>query len=274
MSGGRAEADEGAARASRRDRTSLPVRVGRWSPARRRREALTALVPAAACALAAGAYLRLRDAEGLPPGLAAHAALMIAAWAVLLPAGAVLARYGKVTADQDFPREVDNPYWWNWHRLLQYSGVAVATAAFASVLAETGGRFATAHGVVGLAVLALGWAQVAAGWLRGTKGGPTETGADPVRPETWRGDHYDMTPRRRLFERWHKVAGWIALGLSGLALLLGAALVGSPAWLLGLLGAVQGCALAGCLDGALRGRWVDTYRALWGDTCERSEDSP
>ena len=38
--------------------------------------------------------------------------------------------------------------------------------------------------------------------------------ADPADPATWRGDHYDMTPRRRLFEAWHKTAGWSLIALA------------------------------------------------------------
>ena len=220
------------------------------------------LVPAAAALLGAMAWFGLRDLVG--PVFAAHAALMLAAWGVLLPAGAVVARYGKVTRRQDFPRAVDNPWWWNWHRGLQYGGVALATLAFVLMLAQTGARFDTGHGWLGLAVLSLGWGQVLAGWLRGTKGGPTEDGADPSDLATWRGDHYDMTRRRRMFEIWHKPAGWLTLAAAAVTILLGLDLVGAPSWLLVLVGGVQGVVVASLLDGAARGRWVDTHVALWG----------
>ena len=220
------------------------------------------LVPAAAAGLGTLVWFGLADLVG--PVLAAHAALMMMAWGVLLPAGAAMARYAKVTRDQDFPREVDNPYWWNWHRGLQYGGVALATLAFALVLSRTGGRFDTGHGRLGLAVLALGWGQVLAGHLRGTKGGPTDEGAD----------HYDMTRHRRLFEGWHKTAGWLALAAAALTILLGIDLVGAPAWLMALAGAAQGGVIAGLLDGAARGRWVDTHAALWGPAAPGGRAAP
>jgi hypothetical protein len=34
--------------------------------------------------------------------------------------------------------------------------------------------------------------------------------ADPDDPSTWHGDHFDMTPRRRKFEAYHKTAGYFA----------------------------------------------------------------
>lgn len=243
-----------------------------WTASRRRRECLTAILPLVALVVAGGVFLRLARDDGLPPALAAHAALMLASWSVLLPAGALLARYGKVTADQDFPREADNPFWWNWHRGLQYVGTALATAAFALVLSQTGGRFATWHGLLGLLVLVLGWGQVLAGWLRGSKGGPSDDTADPDHPESWRGDHFDMTLRRRLFERWHKTAGWACLALAAVVALLGAELIGAPGWLLAALGILQGAALLAILDGVVRRRWIDTYAALWGRL--RSDRAP
>jgi len=55
--------------------------------------------------------------------------------------------------------------------------------------------------------------MASAGLLRGTKGGPTT-----VRMQ---GDHYDMTPRRILFEYIHKI-----LGCGNLALSIGATAAG------------------------------------------------
>jgi hypothetical protein len=200
----------------------------------------------------------------MTPAMAVHGSLMIWAWGILLPLGAVVARYFKVTPGQDFPAELDNPFWWNWHRRLQYGGVTIATAALATILTETHGRFDTLHAWCGLTVLVFGWLQVVSTWFRGTKGGPTGTNAVSGDARTWRGDHYDMTPRRRLFEAWHKPMGWGVLVLAACTLLLGAHLSGAPAWLFGLLGLLQASFALATLDGHLRGRWVDTYLALWG----------
>lgn len=222
------------------------------------------LVMVSAAALAPMVGVALWAMGTVTPAMAIHGALMLTAWGVLLPAGGVVARYYKVMPGQDFPAVYDNLTWWRWHQILQYAGVALATVAVGVILSETGGRLDTLHGRCGLAVMALAWLQVASGWMRGSRGGPTGRGADPADPATWRGDHYDMTPHRRLFERWHKVAGWAVLLLAGTTILLGIALVGAPSWLVALVGACQAGMAIGLLDGALRGRWVDTYASLWG----------
>ena len=46
------------------------------------------------------------------------------------------------------------------------------------------------------------------GWLRGNHGGKNYYTADPNDPKTWFGDHYNMTTRRRIFEAYHKTAGY------------------------------------------------------------------
>ncbi len=196
--------------------------------------------------------------------MAVHAALMLTAWGLLIPAGGIVARYFKVMPGQDFPRVVENLTWWRWHRGLQYGGMAVATVALGVILSETGGRFDTLHGRCGLAVMTLGWLQVVSGLLRGTKGGPTDSRANPLGPETWRGDHYDMTPRRHVFEAWHKPAGWAAVMLASATILFGLQLVGSPAWLLFVVGALQATIFISIVDGVARQRWVATYASLWG----------
>ena len=222
------------------------------------------MLPVAAALLAPSIGFALWATGTATGAMAMHGALMLAAWGLLIPAGGVVGRYYKVMPGQDFPRVYDNLTWWNWHRGLQYGGMALATSALAIVLSETGGRLDTLHGRCGVAVMALGYLQIASGWLRGSRGGPTGRGADPLDPSTWRGDHYDMTPRRIAFERWHKAAGWAAVLLAAVTVVLGTALVGAPPWLLAAVGAVQAAVSIGLTDGALRGRWVDTYASLWG----------
>lgn len=223
------------------------------------------IVIAAAVAGAALVLAALLSREGLAtPAVVAHATLMLTAWGVLLPCGGIVARYFKVTPRQNYPAEVDNLFWFNTHRVVQYAGMAVATAGLALIVSETGGRFDTWHGRCGLVVMLVGWLQIVSTWLRGHKGGPADTRADPADPLTWRGDHYDMTRRRLIFEAWHKRAGWAVLALAGVTVLLGVELVGAPSWLVGLAGGLQAAAVLGIVDGRLRGRWVDTYHAIWG----------
>ena len=213
---------------------------------------------------ACGLGFTLWSAAGLPLLMAAHGALMITAWGAMMPAGAIVARYFKVMPQQDFPAELDNPFWWRWHRILQYGGVALSTIALVLILSETGGRLGTLHGQLGLVVMAAAWLQVVSATVRGSKGGPTDTHADPHDPATWRGDHFDMSHRRRLFEGWHKRAGWTAVALAGITILLGIELAGEPTWLVMLIAVLQVGTVLTIVEGALRGRWVDTHAALWG----------
>jgi hypothetical protein len=61
-----------------------------------------------------------------------------------------------------------------------------------------------------LLAIILGVIQVVAGALRGKHGGKNYYSAKPDDPSTWFGDHYNMTTRRRIFEAWHKNAGYFA----------------------------------------------------------------
>ena len=197
--------------------------------------------------------------------LLVHAALMCAAWLLLLPSGAMIARFCKVTRRQDWPRVVDNQLWWRLHRVLQYAGIGCALAGFVVAWRATGGLDASLlHVQVGLFVLSLALLQVASTWFRGNKGGPTGDGADPQRPETWRGDHYDMTRRRRAFEAWHKTAGWVSMPVALLAVLLGLRLYGWPQAICILalsLVAVQVMLFARLSRSSRR---IGTYQAIWG----------
>ncbi len=221
-------------------------------------------------ALPAGIVLGLSGS--VTPAMAAHAALMVTAWGVMIPAGGVAARYFKVMPGQDFPRVFGDLTWWRWHRGLQYAAMVLSTASLGLIVLQVGGDgFGTLHGRCGVAVMALGWMQIVSAWLRGTRGGPTEAGAGARRPSTSRGDHYDMTPRRLAFEAWHKPVGWFAMVLAAVTMLLGVDLVGDPPWLLFLVGCLQAGACLAVVDGVTRRRWVDTYASLWGHDPPRSK---
>ena len=200
------------------------------------------------------------------PALLWHGGLMLLAWFVLLPGGALAARFFKVLPGQDFPAVLDNRAWWQAHLLLQYAGSAVAAAALWIAWDALDGRWdwSEPHAVLGTAIMALCALQVGSGMLRGTKGGPTDIHADPADPATWRGDHYDMTLYRRLFEGWHKRAGYAAFLLAVPAAWLGLGLVAAPLWArVPPLLAAAGFAVAfGVLT--RRGRRVDTWVAIWG----------
>ncbi len=197
--------------------------------------------------------------EHQPPGwLVWHARAMVAAWAVLLPLGVLAARYFKVTPRQDWPRVLDNKAWWHAHRGLQYLGMALAAVGL--VLAWNQGAQASAsgwwHHFIGWAVLALGAGQLISAWARGSKGGPTAP--------TMRGDHYDMTPHRRWFERLHKGLGWLALLLAMLAIGTGLVAADAPRWMPAVLLLWWGGLATLAWRWQRQGRCIDTYQAIWG----------
>lgn len=69
------------------------------------------------------------------------------------------------------------------------------------------------HAVLGWAVVVALALQVLSGWFRGSKGGPSDN--------QMRGDHYDMNPRRRVFEAFHKVTGFSLVVAAAITILWG-----------------------------------------------------
>jgi hypothetical protein len=186
-----------------------------------------------------------------------HGRLMTLGWGVLIPLGVVIARYFKVTPRQDWPRELDNLLWWRGHLACQYLGGIAMLAGFGLILTASGGDGgAWPHRSLGYVVLGFGALQFVAGWLRGSKGGPTE--ANP------RGDHYDMTLRRIIFEGVHKSVGYLALAFAAAAILTGLWAANAPRWMpivmlgwwIGLIGTAVRLQLLG--------RYKSSYHAIWG----------
>ena len=177
----------------------------------------------------------------------------------------LIARFFKVMKSQNWPDELDNQFWWHAHRKLNYSGIGLATIGFLIMwLTLEGLQLTGLHGKLGLAVLVLGWLQVISAWLRGTKGGPTDNRADPTDPATWRGDHFDMSPRRRYFEAWHKLFGYLALLLAVPAAWLGIRSMGLPIWLEALPWIIAVLFVLLFHRFTREGRWIDTHEAIWG----------
>ncbi len=187
-----------------------------------------------------------------------HARCMVLAWGVLMPLGALIARFFKVTPSQVWPRELDNRVWWNLHRGLQWSGVVLMTAGVVIAFKQGAGGSAAAvwHAWAGWVLCGLGWTQVAGALLRGSKGGPTE-------PQM-RGDHYDMTAWRRGFERVHKALGWLAVAASAVVIVLGLVIVDAPRWMLLVLCLWWLVFVLAFMRLQARGRCIDTYQAIWG----------
>ena len=187
-----------------------------------------------------------------------HARCMVLAWGVLLPVGALVARYLKVTSRQRWPEQLDNRFWWHSHRTLQWAGVLLMSVG--AVLAWDQGAGASLaaqlHALGGWMLVLLGWLQVLAGLVRGSRGGP---GSEPLR-----GDHYDMTAHRVAFERLHKGLGWLALLAAVAVIVLGLQVADAPRWM-ALTLAAWWLLLAGLAWQWQRsGRCIDTYQAIWG----------
>jgi len=196
--------------------------------------------------------------HSIAPWAAWHARCMVLGWGVLLPLGAVVARFYKITPRQPWPQVLDNPAWWHAHRGLQWAGIVLMSlgAALAWQQGSANTPLARPHGWAGWALVVAGWLQIAGGLARGSKGGPT---ADVLR-----GDHYDMTPRRIAFERLHKALGWSALLAAVGVIALGLALVDAPRWMAGLLAAWWLALALAFTHLQRRGRCIDTYQAIWG----------
>jgi Eukaryotic cytochrome b561 len=205
------------------------------------------------------------DTHDIAPLVAWHARLMVLAWSVMIPLGVLVARFYKVTPLQDFPAQLDNPFWWHAHRVLQYSGVVLALIAVVFIWQMNIRLNATNwHALFGYVLLVLGLLQIIGAHLRGTKGGPT----DVAKGLPLHGDHYDMTRRRRIFEWLHKRMGYAALALTVLATALGLALADAPRWM-ALVISLWWLLLVGVfLWLQKRGRAVDTYAAIWGKSYE------
>ncbi len=190
-----------------------------------------------------------------------HARFMVVAWAFLIPVGILSARFFKIWPGQQWPQTLDNKNWWHLHRTLQYIAVALMAVALVFVLrAPRDHVLPGPHLWLGWTILALTASQVIGTILRGTKGGPTELNRDG----SFKGDHYDMSLRRRMFETFHKVTGYTALFLSVGTILSGLWQSNAPRWMwivLGLWWLMVALAYSVLQS---RGMAISTYHAIWG----------
>nr|WP_275296982.1 cytochrome b561 domain-containing protein [Jannaschia sp. Os4] len=195
-------------------------------------------------------------------GIAWHGRAMVLAWGVLVPIGVIAARFFKVLPRQRYPEVIDSRVWWRTHLTAQWTSLALMGVGMALVLYAPPSPSATAwvdlHGWLGWAIIALGAAQGLSGLFRGSKGGPNDPRG------RFRGDHYDMTPRRLAFERFHKTVGYSVLLLSVVTVTTGLWQANAPRWMWLVLGLWwSGLAVIFVLL-QRRGMVVDTYRAIWG----------
>ncbi|HEY6023017.1 MAG TPA: cytochrome b561 domain-containing protein [Pseudolabrys sp.] len=140
---------------------------------------------------------------------------MVGIWFVLVPLCIITIRYGKPKPTAYGIREeirLSNGAWW-WfsvHKFGFYFAIGLSLVGLGLALTVSRGFSGSVHSMFGLSTIVLGCLQVVSAWLRGTHGGRYYFKADPDDPATWHGDHFDMTPRRRMFEAYHKTAGYFA----------------------------------------------------------------
>lgn len=190
-----------------------------------------------------------------------HGRLMMIAWGVSVPVGVLAARFFKILPWQDWPRALDSKLWWNTHLVMQYLAALLTLGGIVLVVRGPAAIGSVgAHAVLGWSIVVLACGQVLGGWLRGSKGGPTE----PQPDGSFHGDHYSMTPRRLVFEVVHKSGGYLALLVAAGAIVSGLWRVNAPNWMWLSL-AVWWLAL-GAIAAMLQhnGRAFDTYQAIWG----------
>jgi len=196
-----------------------------------------------------------------------HGRLMVLAWTILMPTGLIVARFYKITPAQDWPRQLDNPFWFVNHRRLGYGIALVTTLAIALVSWSTDAVALSSgiHAVGGWLVFALGWFQIVGALLRGTHGGPLDSFTRQPRPlEHWPGDHFSMTTRRVVFEYSHKLVGYVLVPLVVWMIYSGLHIADAPNWMWIVISAWFLVCFGVCVHLQRSGKCIDTYQAIWG----------
>ena len=200
-------------------------------------------------------------AHAIGQAVAWHGRMMVLAWAILAPLAVLIARFFKIMPRQNWPQELDNPFWWRCHWIGQSLVLILSLGGSALVMSRGTELSASPHVRLGQALLIGMIAQVLLGLLRGSKGGPTALAPDG----SPRGHHYDMTPWRRMFELVHKTLGYALLALALVTICYGLWAANAPRWMWIFLLMWWGGLLGLGFYLQSRGRAVDTYQAIWGD---------
>jgi len=197
-----------------------------------------------------------------------HAILMAVIWFVMVPLCILAIRYFKPkpteTGVHNRIRVLDITWWWfQTHKFGLYLAIGLSLAGVAVALVVSQGFSGSVHSVFGILTIVLGCLQVVSSWLRGTHGGRYYYTADPDDPSTWHGDHYNMTPRRKRFETYHKTAGYFAVFCAVGAVASGLMQFPMPGLAIFLVIAGIGLmVLTMVLEHA--GKRYDSYRAVFG----------
>lgn len=199
-----------------------------------------------------------------------HARLMVLAWVILSPIAVIFARYFKIMPRQDWPAVRDNQLWWRVHWIVHTLVLLLNLVSLGLVLwylPEL--ALDSLHSYLGAGVLFLLLLQFSSGLLRGTKGGPALRGE----MGSVRGDHYDMSLRRRAFERIHKSMGYLTLVLAAVTVYAGLWHVNGPRWMWLLISVWYVVLVLLYIALQKAGRAADTYEAIWGPGPEHPGNS-
>jgi len=212
--------------------------------------------------------LRAASYESLTQPVQLHGLLMALAAGVMMPLAVLITRYFKILPSQDWPRELNRRFWWISHLVLAYGASVVAAGALVPVFMawpDGANHLAHGHALIGWLVIAMLLALLINGWQRGSSGGPGKPAPGTLGPlHGVAGDHYDMTARRRWFERTHKLLGYLLLAVLFVGVLSGLWRASAPRWTLVLLATWWVMLLLLALRWERQGRCIDGYQAAWG----------
>jgi len=198
-----------------------------------------------------------------------HAVLMFGIWFVLVPLSIISIRYFKPKPSQrgitDKIKLTNISWWWfNVHQYVLYLAIGLSLAGLAVALTVSRGISGSVHSLFGIMTIVLGCLQVGSALLRGTHGGKYYYISDPDDPSTWHGDHFDMTPRRRRFESYHKTAGYFAGFFAVGAVASGLMQYPMPVLTVVMLAYVL-VVFVLCIILEHKGLRYDTYRSVFGN---------
>lgn len=198
-----------------------------------------------------------------------HAVLMFGIWLVLVPLCIISIRYCRPKPAPYGIREeirLSNIAWW-WfsvHKFGLYLAIGLSLGGLAVALTVSRGFSGSVHSLFEIITIIFGCLQVGSSWLRGTHGGRYYHNADPDDPTTWDGDHFNMTPRRRMFEAYHKTAGYFAGFFAVGAVATGLMQYPMPT-LTGVMMITALVVLVLCIVLEHQGRRYDGYRSVFGN---------
>lgn len=157
-----------------------------------------------------------------------HAVLMFVVWIVLVPVCITIMRFHKPPpSEKGIIRDVSlwHREWWFFsvHKFGLFFAMALAFGGTAVAILASGGFSGSVHAWFGILTMVMAGGQLISSQMRGTRGGKYRVGADPDDPKTWEGDQYNHTPKRRMFEAYHKTCGYftvlLAIGAVGSGLM-------------------------------------------------------